>query len=177
MKEIDLTDGSKTIIDDADASLISGYTWRRATSNKEGKLPLVEYAVASRNENGEIRTYLMHRLIMGLEIGDKRQVDHIDNNGLNNARSNLRICSHFDNAHNARKREGTSSKFKGVIFDKVRKKWRAEIMVNRKRTYLGRFNTEELAAEAYKAAAFAAHGDFLNLGSKSSPPSLQPASN
>ena len=59
-------------------------------------------------------------------------VDHRDGNGLNNCRSNLRICRNVQNQWNKRKRANTASEFKGVTWHKATKKWRARITVDKK---------------------------------------------
>jgi len=105
----------------------------------------------------------MHRVVMGVKDSDI-QVDHIDHNGLNNQKYNLRLCTLVQNSHNQRKRARVcSSKFKGVN-SSHEGKWEARIRVgNGKRIRLGTFTTEIEAAEAYKSAAETLHGEFICL--------------
>jgi hypothetical protein len=107
----------------------------------------------------------MHRIIA--RAGPDDFVDHRDENGLNNRRDNLRICTHAQNLRNRQKPRGrkTSSRFKGVTFapHNKSKPWMAQLKVDYKRLYLGYYATEEEAAEAYNKAALLHHGDFANL--------------
>lgn len=104
----------------------------------------------------------MHRQIMGLEIG--AIVDHIDGNGLNNQKSNLRPATGFQNSRNRKKIESkTSSKFKGVFFNKIAKRWAVQIGIDKKKVFGGYFTNETHAAAAYNALAVKYHGEFARL--------------
>lgn len=100
------------------------------------------------------RLYRAHRLAWFLVYGDwpKKHLDHIDRNKHNNAISNLRECTDSQNGQNCRKAKGKTSRYVGVSYDKHRDSWQAYITIHRKRKVLGRFKTEELAAEAYREA-------------------------
>lgn len=87
-------------------------------------------------------------------------VDHEDGDTLNNAYTNLRMATHSQNGQNRAKQGNTSSKFKGVSYDKYRKRWMTGIMLNKKQIYLGRFVDEVLAAEAYDRKALELFGEF-----------------
>jgi hypothetical protein len=100
----------------------------------------------------------MHRAIAG--AGKGVTVDHIDHDGLNNRKSNLRECTYSQNAANARKGPGYTSKHKGVCWHAG--KWEAFIRCRDKHLYLGRFATEEEAATAYAIAAKDMFGEFAN---------------
>ena len=99
----------------------------------------------------------MHREIMGASPG--QYVDHIDGDGLNNRKSNLRLCNSMENGGNQKSRGGTS-KYKGVYFYRPTKKWKAQVRVGGKKTHLGYFNKEEDAAMAHDAAAREAFGEY-----------------
>lgn len=102
-----------------------------------------QYAFISKNG----KKIFLHRFLMGLEKEEysiNKVVDHINGNSLDNRVSNLRICSHKENAQNCR----TSSKVVGVGWLKYNKKWTARIMVNYKGIHLGNFNTYEEAVLA-----------------------------
>ena len=104
----------------------------------------------------------LHRMLLGV-TDPKVIVDHIDGNGLNCQRSNLRVTNHAGNAWNASLRADNKSGYKGVRQDKKTGKWLAFIQVNYKRRYLGSFVTPELAAEAYARAAEELHGEFMKV--------------
>lgn len=108
------------------------------------------------------RTFCMHREILGLEFNDNAIVDHINRNRLDNRKTNLRICTPQENALNRTPILATS-KYNGVSWDKVAKKWRAQITIERKTQNLGRFKQEELAALAYDMVAIRQFGNFAQL--------------
>lgn len=140
------------VIDAADAPLVKGYVWGLAVRGPN------RYASGSKEGTLRVGAY-MHRIIMNAPKGT--EVDHIDGDGLNNHRRNLRVCSRQMNAANAvRHRDGTNP-YKGVRY--CRGKWAAGIGINYRRIYLGRFHTAEEAARAYDCAAKEAFGDFARL--------------
>lgn len=154
MRKISLTQGKIAFVDDGDFEWLSRFKWHAERS---------KYTWYASREAGKIKTR-MHRLILGLIYGDGKDTDHIDSNGLNNQRSNLRICSHQENLCNQRlqKRE-KSSRFKGVCWDKERGKWYASIGINGKNNHIGRFDNEIGAANAYNQAALEHFGEFALL--------------
>jgi hypothetical protein len=102
----------------------------------------------------------MHRQITGAAAG--LVVDHIDNDGLNNRRSNLRICTIKQNSRNSRS-PGGASRYKGVSRDKRHKKWRVKIICNGKRISVGYFANEIKAALAYDEHAKELFGEYAYL--------------
>ena len=100
----------------------------------------------------------MHRFLLGLAMGDRRMVDHIDGDGLNNRRENLRVCTASQNAGNSVLPCDNRSGFKGVLPRRLR--WRAEIKIARRSIFLGSFDSPDEAAHAYDAAAREFYGDF-----------------
>lgn len=90
-------------------------------------------------------------------------VDHIDGNGLNNTRVNLRVANSTENARNTRLRKDNTSGFKGVTWHKKNRKWRAVIKVDGGQKHLGMFDTLEAAYAAYCKAALHYFGEFARL--------------
>lgn len=152
--KITTASGHEIMIDDEDWDIVKEYSWRIATPSN------CTYAVATPLIGNKNRNVLMHRLI--LSAAD-RMIDHIDGNGLNNHRDNLRFCSHSQNAQNSRKHYVASSRFKGVSWERDRGKWRVQITISGKQKRVGRFLTEKDAAAAYNKAAVKAFGEFARL--------------
>lgn len=146
---IPLNNGRFVIVDATDYDKLMKYKWRI--------LSPPEYAL--RKENG--KTIYMHNEIMEPPAG--LVVDHTDHSGLNNTRENLRIATRAQNSCNQKKKQGCTSKYKGVYFNKERGIYRAAIMANGKRIELGYFEKEIDAARAYDEAAKELHKDFAVL--------------
>ena len=100
----------------------------------------------------------MHKLITGYE-----QTDHINHDGLNNQRSNLRLATHAQNQRNQRPYLGRTSPYKGVHWFPSREKWRAQIVIANHERHIGLFGAEEDAARAYDAAAREHFGEYACL--------------
>jgi len=148
---IPLTRGQFAIVDAEDYPRLSKFTWFT-----EGR-PNNYYAV--RKENG--KSIKMHRQI--LNAPDHLVVDHIDHNGLNNRKSNLRLATFTQNCQNQRRLSHKTSRYKGVCWNKRSKKWAAAIRCNNKTYHLGYFANELDAAHAYDRAARKYHGEFAHL--------------
>lgn len=133
---IPLTQGKSAIIDDSDAHLVIGRKWHYVKTRKN------EYA----RSGGDY----LHRVIVSPP--DDMEVDHIDGNGLDCRRSNMRVVPHKINIANKRKSSNNTSGYTGVTFCKQTGKWRANIMIDRKYKCLGRYATPELASDAYERA-------------------------
>ncbi len=101
----------------------------------------------------------MHRIIMNAPVG--KQVDHINHNGLDNRKENLRLATPAQNQANQKLSKANTSGFKGVSFDKKKKKWAAYI--GKQSRNLGRFLDIRDAARAYNDAAKLAYGEFAKL--------------
>lgn len=111
------------------------------------------------------KTYLSHRLAWLYVHGSlpPSDIDHVDGNGLNNAITNLRLCTKTQNMGNRKPNKNNTSGYKGVSWDKRKKKFRAQIRQSGKCKFLGYFDTIEQAAEAYNQAAVVYFGSFANL--------------
>ena len=153
MKTIRLTQGKAALVDDQDYEQLVQFKWH---ARKSGN---VWYAARNiKTEKGQ-RIVNMHREI--LELKDSSVIcDHIDNNGLNNTRKNLRKCSSKQNSRNRRSARKSSSPYLGVSY---RTPWCAKIRVDGKLINIGCFNTQEEAAEAYNKAAAKHFKEFANL--------------
>lgn len=155
---IRLSDDMFALIDAGDYGAVSSFHWR-----VESNRGFAWYAVAHTPRiNGRTSKVRMHRLI--LRAPANAVVDHINGDGLDNRRSNLRLCTQTENTWNRRTKHGVS-RFMGVSLDtRCRaKKWRATIGVHGKYISLGYFLTEEEAAAAYDEAAREWHGEFARL--------------
>lgn len=156
--EIDLTQGMTCLIDASDYDLIKDHRWCY-NKHKKGN---TGYVVTHIPINDKRKTLMIHRLI--LNPSDKNQkIDHINRNGCDNRRSNLRVCSHQQNLMNKPKQKDNESGFKGVSYDKQTKKFRAQISFNNKDIYLGRFADPIEAAKSYDRKALELFGEFAVL--------------
>ncbi len=145
--------GHRVVLDRADLLRVSKHTWH-VTEGRTGKLYV--------RRSDRPHPY-MHRQILGLKAR-KPGVDHKNRDGLDNRRSNLRLCTQSQNNGHIVKFRGTySSRHKGVSWCKDANKWRARIRVPRMRQHLGYFRDEDEAARAYNVAATEAFGEFALL--------------
>lgn len=87
-------------------------------------------------------------------------IDHIDGDPFNNKLDNLRIATHGQNMHNARKQRNNTSGVKGVSWNEAAQKWQVMIMVDRKHIYLGSYADKAVAAKVRQDAADKYHGQF-----------------
>ncbi|PUA19626.1 AP2 domain-containing protein [Glaciimonas sp. PCH181] len=152
--EIYVGDGKFAICDWQDWSSIKSFNWCLTTRNRCNSLYAQAWNGAPIDER---RRVTMHGLIIGGGL-----VDHINGDGLDNRRANLRNATHQQNSFNQRARKGGASQYKGVSIDRVSLAWRAHIRVNGKRISLGRHGVEIDAAKAYDMAARKYYGDFAN---------------
>lgn len=142
-----------TIIDRADYELVACRPWYRLRNANNA------YALTGSRHTGTRAA--LHRFL--LDAPEGLEVDHIDGDGLNNSRSNLRLATRTQNSANRGKNRNNRSGFKGVTFYKRTGKWMAQIGVDGKNVHLGYYGTPEEAAEAYDKAALAAWGPYARL--------------
>lgn len=145
-------EGKYASIDDEFYELVSSKSWR---VKKEG------YVISTFRENGKSKTVYLHRLIMCNPKGF--EVDHIDNNKLNNCKSNLRVCSRHENAANKPITFKNTSGYKGVYLHTKAKRWVARIQFKNKMHHLGMFQDAKEAAKTYNNAALRYFGEFARL--------------
>ena len=155
--EIPLTQGKVALIDDADWPLVSEYQWHFVGKSRRGYV-----GTSSFKFTGRKGILYMHRLLMNAPA--RVEVDHVNSDGLDNRRANLRLATRAQNMANSRKRlTGSFSQYKGVYWNGIRGKWEAKIGTPPNRKYLGIFFDEKDAAKAYDAAARVWFGEFARL--------------
>ena len=159
MKEIELSQGKVALVDDENFEWLNQWKWYASkTGRVENEL---WYGIRMVCNSGKRRSISMHRVILDAPSGVG--VDHINHDGLDNRRANLRFSNQSQNTANSRKQDGCSSRYKGVCWDKQHQKWRAGIMKNYKHIFLGLYSDEVETARAYDEAALEAFGEFASL--------------
>lgn len=166
---VKLTQNRIAKIDKCDSHLVACIKWYPITG-KDGQT----YAYANSQYSPTLKKRIsppirMHRLIMNAKSG--QIVDHINGNGLDNRRSNLRFVNNSQNSQNQRThKDKMHSKYKGVTYitskQYRRKRWKVVIGINSKSIYLGAFMTEKEAAIAYRQAAKIFHGEYAHRSVK-----------
>lgn len=158
MKKIPLTQGQFAMIDNEDFDLVNRYKW---TANKIGN---TFYAITGAwdRELKKQTPIRMHRLVMKV-YDSSIFIDHIDHNGLNNCKYNLREATRLQNQLNSPPRKNKNSKYKGVYWCKCARAWRVKIRHNQKNKMCGTFHNEVEAAIKYNEVAFKMYGEFAYL--------------
>lgn len=148
MREIPLTKGLVALVDDADYGALSAYKWYALRGL---------YAVRSEGQ----QKVMMHRAL--LRPSKDMHVDHINGNGLDNRRENIRLATPAQNSRNRGVQKNNRSGYKGVFWDKIRERWMAKIWTDGRQKNVGRFSSPEKAHAAYCAAATELHQDFARF--------------
>lgn len=143
MKEIVLTQGMHAIVDDENFDCLNQFKWY---AHKEGRLFYARRNSAMKNRYRNV--ILMHRIIVNPP--HSTEIDHINGNGLDNRKENLRIVTTRQNQQNQHTKK--SSNFPGVSKTSNHKKWRTFIVLNGKQRYLGQYEKETEAATVYQIA-------------------------
>lgn len=160
MRKIKLTRGKYTLVDDEDYDYLNQFNWHYCKSRQTG------YAIRSAKHPSKKGKYVSIR--MHTDIMKQKPIDHINGNGLDNRKSNLRNCTNAENQRNRRTQKNKKySRFKGVTksikHKNTKKPWYAVITFNDKRIFLGTFKKEIEAARAYNSAAKKYHEEFARL--------------
>jgi len=148
MKEIILSKGKYTTVDDEDFDFLNQWKWFYASVGYPGRWFKRKFVT-------------MHNFLLNTPVG--KHTDHINGDILDNRKSNLRICEVKENIRNQKLHINNTSGYKGVTWCKRDKRWKAQLMLNRKNLYLGNFKDKEKAAKAYKEAAIKHFGAFARL--------------
>lgn len=149
---IPLTRGRYALVSPEDYAHVAQYKWCLAVDGRG-----MCYAKRGETRNGKQHTVRMHRFI--LNAPDGTQVDHVNGDGLDNRRGNLRLATPSDNEHNSRRRHTNRSGFKGVWLQTCGRGWLANIAGE----HLGVYDTAEEAARAYDTRARERFGAFARL--------------
>ena len=131
-----------TFIDPEDVARVTLFKWRAWWCGNRW------YAVRSDYSSGKLKIIYLHRVINNTPAD--METDHINGDGLDNRKDNLRSVSKRENAQN--KHAPKTSRFPGVLWHKGKQRWRAQIRINGKTKYLGHFKNEIDAFNAYKTA-------------------------
>ena len=150
------------MVDDEDYQYLMQFNWNVAVFEHTC------YAQRNAIVDGKKVTVRMYWEIMKKQIEETgiKRIDHIDHNGLNCQKYNMRIATHADNMKNKTSAKNTSSKYLGVCKHKGNGMWEAYIKIEGRQTYLGGFTNEELAARAYDKKAKGVYKEFANLNFK-----------
>jgi hypothetical protein len=151
VREIPLTQGKTALVDDEDFALVAGYKW--CALRKKGNH---WYAVRGVSTPKGVRHIYMHRVIANPPEG--MVTDHINGDGLDNRRSNIRVATKRQNAQNTSIHRNNTCGFKGVSISR-----RGHITAKCQGVYLGLFKTVEDAARRYDEEALIRYGEFARL--------------
>ena len=147
MKKIKLTRGRFALVDDEDFEKVSKYKWQCSPSSYASSANFINSKKKRKFPGIDKISIFLHRFIFDEYKKENLYVDHIDGNPLNNQKFNLRYATNQQNQANSKISKNNKSGYKGVCWDKVNKKWIAQIMINGKSIKIGRFKSKE---EAYK---------------------------
>lgn len=150
----------ETIVSDEDA-ILAEFNW--CVSLKKNSDIIYCYRRPHRKEKSQKLHRVVLERVLGRELAEGEYPDHIDGNGLNNTRENLRLASKVQNMTNAKKRVDNKTGHKGVYWHKSRNKYYAYITHNKKRHGLGYYDSIDDAIQARKLAEKELHKEFARL--------------
>lgn len=159
MKKIPLYNHQKKIrdyfvIDNEDFNKIKNYKWRLYYDKNKN----LKYVLTTDKNK---KTLFLHRYIMNCP--NNMIIDHKNHNGLDNQKNNLRICNYINNNRNKKKCKNSTSKYKGVYWNKYHKKWEVSIKNKNEKKFLGYFNNEKEAAKKYNNYAILHYNEYAYL--------------
>lgn len=123
------------------------------------------YKLMSYN-GGNILVHVAIWIMLKGDVPENMEIDHINNNPLDNRIENLRLATRNQNCHNTRMRSDNTSGIKGVVWNKDNNNWRARIYINNNKIEIGSFNTIDEARIAINSARKKLHGEYANSGHK-----------
>jgi len=157
MKKIPLTQGKYALVDDEEYKLLSKFKWHYGQYGNTGYAKRIIWD----KENKKSKIVRMHHFILPLQKG--LMVDHINGNGIDNRKQNLRLVTKAQNMMNKKAPKNNTSGFKGVAWHKQNNRWRAYLTVHGKQISLGLYDTKKEAAKAWNLAARAYFGEYALL--------------
>jgi hypothetical protein len=156
VKQIPLTKGKEALVDDQDYTYLMQWPW---SAIKNGK-----YAVRyKRLCDKDCASVIYMHDVVAARSGLIGKVDHINRNSLDNQRANFRLATNSQNLANRGPQTNNTTGYKGVVWDRQRCRWIAQIKVRMKHIFLGRYDIKIEAAKAYNEAATKYFGEFAYL--------------
>ncbi len=170
-RRIPLTRGKFAIVDPEDFDRLNCYRWYASRDNHTCYAK--RYVSKAQRQKNNASAF-MHREVMKYKLSAARStlsanllVDHINHNGLDNRKANLRVVTPAENSRNKRLfAKPSASGYRGVWYNPNKKRFRASITFNYKKIHIGSFKNPKAAAKAYDTAAKKYHGQFAVLNFK-----------
>jgi len=152
MKKLHLSNNRIALLDDCDTHLLNikkpGWHFHKARKTNG----YVAKMINNFDNKGKRKLVYLHHAIMGIS-NKKLEIDHINGNGLDNRRENLRFVTIRINQQNQYRHRGANKKSPGTVYIRRRNKWKSSIKIMGKIMHLGYFNTEQEAADKYREVA------------------------
>ena len=142
---------AKALIDTEDIDKVKNIKWHRSDLQRN-----TYYCISNDKEYKRL-----HRLILGI-TDPSIFIDHINHDGLDNRKQNLRICNNQENLRNSLTPKNNKSGCKGVYWSKDQNKWTVQVTIDNKTKYIGRYSDYNEAIEARNKAVEKYYGEFGN---------------